>query len=182
MAPASDVQSTAQPERRHSQVQTCIGELTVVAQDDALAAIYFPDHWHLPAGTDHGPRVDPAGDPVLARAVAQLTEYLAGERREFDLPLAPAGDEFSQRVWNRLQRIGFGERLTYGEIAEELGNIGLARRVGQSVGRNPLSIVIPCHRVVGKDGSLTGYAGGLDRKRFLLELETAPAPDAGRLF
>jgi methylated-DNA-[protein]-cysteine S-methyltransferase len=111
----------------------------------------------------------------LEQAREQLSEYFAGARTEFDLETSITGDEFQRRVWQLIDRIPYGETTTYGEMAHELGDPALAREVGNAVGRNPLSIVTPCHRVVGKDGKLTGYAGGLERKRFLLELEGAGA-------
>jgi methylated-DNA-[protein]-cysteine S-methyltransferase len=108
----------------------------------------------------------------LTAAVAQLTAYFARERRDFDLPLAPNGTDFQQRVWKQLQAIGYGETASYGEVARGLGMTNAASRaVGLANGRNPIPIVIPCHRVIGADGSLTGYAGGVDRKQLLLELE-----------
>ena len=108
---------------------------------------------------------------AAATAVGQLREYFAGERRRFDLPIAPAGTPFRQRVWRLLLEIPHGETATYGEIANRLGTPDAARAVGAAVGRNPLAVVIPCHRVVGTNGALTGYAGGLDRKRWLLNHE-----------
>ncbi|MDO4530376.1 MAG: methylated-DNA--[protein]-cysteine S-methyltransferase [Bacillota bacterium] len=101
----------------------------------------------------------------------QLTEYFAGERREFDLPLQPMGTPFQQRVWEALQNIPYGETRTYGEIAKAIGKPGAARAVGMANHKNPIGILIPCHRVIGADGRLTGYAGGLEKKEFLLELE-----------
>ena len=111
---------------------------------------------------------------MLAEASRQLHEYLAGERTSFDLRTATRGGAFEERVWSLLREIPFGETTTYGELAERLGGERtLARRVGQAVGSNPLSIVVPCHRVVGKNGELRGYAGGFERKQFLLDLEGA---------
>ena len=158
---------------RHMIVNTRLGELTLVASDGALAGVYFPHHWVKPMPL--GERVD--SDPVLSEAARQLDEYLAGDRTTFDLPTTLNGDDFQQRVWNRLRDIPFGTTTTYGEIAAEVG--GHAQLVGKVVGQNPLSIVIPCHRVVGKNGSLTGYAGGLERKQLLLDLEE---PAEVRLF
>jgi methylated-DNA-[protein]-cysteine S-methyltransferase len=115
-----------------------------------------------------------ADDPLLAEAVAQLTAYFARERKEFDLPLAPAGTDFQHKVWDQLRDIGYSETATYGELAARLGMTGhAARAVGLANGRNPIPIVIPCHRVVGSDGSLTGYGGGIERKQILLRLEQA---------
>jgi methylated-DNA-[protein]-cysteine S-methyltransferase len=124
-----------------------------------------------------GSRVAAASDPLLTAAARQIEEYLAGERVEFDLPTDAAGDDFQLRVWALLAEIPYGETVTYGDLAERCGDRRLARDVGQAVGSNPLSMIVPCHRVVGKDGKLTGYAGGLDRKRSLLELEGALRPE-----
>jgi methylated-DNA-[protein]-cysteine S-methyltransferase len=143
--------------------------LTLVARDGALSGIYFPGHWHMPAPEVFGTR----SEHGFEQAQRQLGEYFAGERTEFELTTTIAGDEFQRRVWELIDRIPYGETTTYGEMAQGLGDPVLARKVGGAVGRNPLSIVTPCHRVVGKDGKLTGYAGGLERKRFLLELEGA---------
>ena len=109
--------------------------------------------------------------PALAEAAKQLTEYLNGSRREFNLPLAPSGTEFMQRVWKALQEIPYGETRSYKEIASAVGNSKACRAVGMANNRNPISIFIPCHRVIGANGDLIGYGGGLDKKIFLLELE-----------
>ena len=159
--------------RRHATLPTALGDLLVVADDGGLAGVYFPDHWHPPAPATLGAEVDPAGDPIIARFAAELDEYLDGRRTAFDLPLAPVGDDFQQAVWRMLREIPYGQTVTYGALATRLGDRNLARRVGNAVGRNPISIVVPCHRVVGADGSLTGYAGGFERKHRLLELEGA---------
>jgi methylated-DNA-[protein]-cysteine S-methyltransferase len=117
-----------------------------------------------------GDRVD--DDPLLAEAARQLTAYFAGELQEFDLPLRPGGTPFQERVWAELRRVGYGQTATYGELAERLGmSKGASRAVGAANGRNPIGIVIPCHRVVGAAGSMSGYAGGVERKRLLLGLE-----------
>ena len=110
------------------------------------------------------------------------TDFLAGDRTGFDLPTALRGDEPQRRVWDRLTAIPYGETVTYGELAAELADGSTAQEVGAAVGRNPLSIVVPCHRVVGKNGKLTGYAGGLERKKFLLDLEEPAELRAARLF
>ena len=167
---------------RHAIVDTPIGELTVVAAGDAIAGIYFPRHWTMPPLETIGERVAVGEDPLLEAAWVQLAEYLDGQRTEFDLPTRTSGSDFQERVWAILRQIPFGETTTYGAIAEELGDRALAREVGGAVGRNPLSIVVACHRVIGADGSLTGYAGGLDRKRSLLELEGAIDPEPVPLF
>ncbi len=168
---------------RHAIVSTELGDLTLVAADDALIGVYFPHHWVKPDPATLGEAVNVDEDPVLAQARRQLDEYLAGERDDFDLPITlQGGDEFQRRVWAMLDEIPRGETTTYGELAERLGDKQLAQLVGQAVGRNPVSIIVPCHRVVGKDGKLTGYAGGLKRKQFLLDLEEPATVKAARLF
>lgn len=123
-----------------------------------------------PDGLPLGDRAD--DDPLLREAVRQLAAYFARELKEFDLPLAPVGTDFQVRVWTALQAIPYGEVATYGEVARGLGMTGhAARAVGLANGRNPIPVVIPCHRVVGASGALTGYGGGMARKQFLLELE-----------
>lgn len=166
---------------RHATVTTVIGELTLVASDDALIGIYFPQHWVGAGRADRGQQVNAEADPVLSQAAGQLHEYLAGERTTFTVRTAAEGEEFQRRVWALLARIPFGQTVSYGQLAEELGDRSLARMVGRAVGSNPLSIVVPCHRVVGSNGKLTGYAGGLERKQHLLDLE-APVAVAERLF
>lgn len=121
----------------------------------------------------------PETPPILRRAAAQLAEYFAGTRTRFDLPLASVGTEFQRRVWAATSAITFGETATYGEIARKIGVPNGSRAVGGALNRNPICIVVPCHRVVGSSGKLTGYDGGVDRKAFLLNLERGAAP---RLF
>jgi methylated-DNA-[protein]-cysteine S-methyltransferase len=162
----------------HTVVDSPLGALTLVAEHDALTGLYFRHHWYLPDRATFGQQVERGFDEVRQ----QLTEYFAGDRHTFDLPLRAAGNEFQHRVWALLAHIEHGCTTTYGELARELGDPSLARDVGAAVGRNPLSIVVPCHRVVGKGGKLTGYAGGLDRKRFLLDLEKSGAEPVGMLF
>jgi methylated-DNA-[protein]-cysteine S-methyltransferase len=159
-------------EIRHTIVPTSLGAITLVASGHALTGVYFPGHWYKPNVQAFGPQVVVSGDAVLSVAERQLREYLAGERVAFDLPAATQGDRFQERVWAALREIPYGETITYGELARTLRGGTLAHEVGQAVGRNPLSIIIPCHRVVGKGGKLTGYAGGLERKRTLLALES----------
>jgi methylated-DNA-[protein]-cysteine S-methyltransferase len=161
--------------RRHAVVSTEeLGELTLVAEGPSLIGVYFPGHWTLPDPATFGPLVEAADDPVLAVATGQLQEFLRGGRTGFDLDTAVHGSAFDERVWGLLRELPYGETTTYAELAERLGDRTLARRVGQAVGRNPLSIVVGCHRVLGSDGELRGYAGGLERKRFLLALEGQP--------
>jgi methylated-DNA-[protein]-cysteine S-methyltransferase len=167
---------------RHTVVDSSLGELTLVAADDAIAGLYFPGHWYPPTAEMIGVRVAAADDPLLAEAARQLADYLTGERTSFDLPLATQGDPLQESVWAVLKQIPFGTTTTYGEIATRLGNRSLAQAVGQAVGHNPISIIVPCHRVVGSDGKLTGFAGGLRRKQRLLELEEPVSVKAGRLF
>ncbi|WAC53551.1 methylated-DNA--[protein]-cysteine S-methyltransferase [Gordonia sp. SL306] len=163
---------------RHAVIETSLGDATLVADDDVLVCCYL----EIADTSAFGERVVPLHDPVLSRAVTQFEEYLAGERTDFDVPLRADGDEFSERVWALLQDIPYGRTTTYGRLALRLGDKFLAQRVGRSLGQNPISVFIPCHRVIGADGSLTGYAGGLERKRLLLELEEPPEVRAGRLF
>ncbi|WP_427886896.1 methylated-DNA--[protein]-cysteine S-methyltransferase [Kribbella sp. GL6] len=161
---------------RHAVVSTRIGELTVVVSEEALVGVYFPHHWVKPSAETLGERVE-STDPLIALVVEQLESYFAGSRASFDLPVRLDGDAFQRRVWAVLAEIPYGETTTYGEIAARLGEP--AQAVGKAVGQNPVSIVVPCHRVIGKNGSLTGYAGGLKRKQFLLDLEE---PVGARLF
>lgn len=147
-----------------------IGDLRVIANGEAVLAIEFSPFRGLADGRPIGERED--DHPLLRRAVEQLTAYFARELRTFDLPLAPRGSEFQTRVWQELARIPYGETTSYGEIAHRLGHTNAASRaVGLANGKNPIPVVIPCHRVIGANGSLTGYAGGLERKQTLLDLE-----------
>jgi methylated-DNA-[protein]-cysteine S-methyltransferase len=167
---------------RHTRIESGLGELTLVGDGDALIGLYFRHHWYPPAADTIGPCVEAGSDPLFTRVATQVEDYLAGRRTDFDLPIITSGDAFQERVWAILREIPYGEVTTYGDIAERLGDPTLARMVGQAVGHNPLSIVIACHRVVGKNGSLTGYAGGVERKRRLLGLEQPQPAEAGRLF
>jgi methylated-DNA-[protein]-cysteine S-methyltransferase len=144
-----------------------LGPLLLTGGDDGLTRVLLD-------------RADPApgwvrDDARFTQAACQLGEYLAGERTEFDLPLRAAGTAFEHRVWDELRRIPSGETTSYGALARRLGDPRAARAVGRANGRNPLAIVVPCHRVIGADGTLTGYGGGLDRKRWLLENESGRA-------
>ena len=165
---------------RHTVIDSALGELTLVAEGGQLTGVYFRSHWYRPATETFGPRVD--ADGVLAEARTQITDYLAGNRDDFDLPIAMHGDARQHRVWKLLTAIPYGQTVTYGELAATLADGTTAQEVGQAVGRNPLCIVVPCHRVVGSNGQLTGYAGGLKRKQFLLELEEPAQVKAARLF
>lgn len=148
-----------------------IGELTLIGDGAALTALCLPTHRHRPPVAPDA-RTDPA---LFHEVVAQLEAYFAGERQDFDLPLAPRGTAFQQQVWEALRAIPYGATTSYGELAAAIGNPAAVRAVGLANGRNPLPIIIPCHRVVGADGSLTGYGGGLEAKRALLELESRGA-------
>jgi methylated-DNA-[protein]-cysteine S-methyltransferase len=159
----------------HVIIDSPVGPLTLVAADGVLTGLYLDaprsgSARHEPATEVLGAPGDPAAEPFSA-AAAQLAEYFAGRLTEFTLPLAPAGTQFQRRVWAALQEIPYGETWSYGQLASKLGNPAGARAVGLANGRNPIAVVIPCHRVIGSDGSLTGYGGGLDRKRYLLDLE-----------
>jgi methylated-DNA-[protein]-cysteine S-methyltransferase len=162
-----------------SRTDSPLGELTLIAENGALIGIYFPRH-RCGRGESDGEAVGDAD--VFAPTRCQLAEYFAGSRTEFDLPTLTHGDPFSEEVWAALREIPYGTTSTYGQLAARLGDQKLAQAVGQAVGHNPLSIVVPCHRVVGWDGRLTGYAGGLERKRYLLELEEPSERKAARLF
>jgi methylated-DNA-[protein]-cysteine S-methyltransferase len=158
---------------RHVVIDSPIGPLTIVRDDEGITGLYYPGHWTRPNPAIFGPRTDAAGDRGFDAVIAQLSEYLAGERREFTLPLTPHGSPAAHRVWKLLAEIPYGRTTTYGELARQAGGDVTPKEAGGFVGANPLSILIPCHRVVGSNGQLTGYAGGLKRKRHLLELEGA---------
>ena len=160
--------STADPgHRTHTVTDSPIGPLTLVARDGVLIGLYMAEHRHRPEASDFGD----ASEGGFSSAVRQLDEYFAGERTEFDLPLAPQGTAFQRRVWEALRDIPYGETVSYGRLAATIGRPTASRAVGLATGRNPLSIVIPCHRVVGSSGALTGYGGGIERKRLLLDHE-----------
>jgi len=146
-------------------LDTPIGELLLAGDGRVLHEIRFAGE-PAPAGAQ-------LDDAAFADARAQLADYFAGRHAAFDLELAPAGTPFQRGVWEELRRIPYGETISYTELARRIGRPTAVRAVGHANGRNPLPVVIPCHRVVGSDGTLTGYGGGLDRKRFLLELESA---------
>jgi len=144
-----------------------VGPLVLAATERGLTHVLFPD-----GGAAIPPREGrPRAEVILDDAVRQLAEYFAGDRRSFDLPLAPRGSGFQLDVWRQLVRIPFGETVSYGEIAARLGKPRAVRAIGAANGANPLSIVVPCHRVIGASGKLTGYAGGLEAKQHLLDLE-----------
>lgn len=153
-----------------------VGDLRLYANEGALTAIYLENHKRAPTlsaseGDNH---------PVLREARRQLEEYFAGKRHAFELPMDPAGTPFQQTVWKALREIPWGVTWSYAELARHIGRQGAARAVGSANARNPLSIVVPCHRVVGSSGALTGYAGGVPTKQWLLEHEQRLAPHIGR--
>jgi methylated-DNA-[protein]-cysteine S-methyltransferase len=155
----------------YTRVSSPVGTLTLVASDQGLAAILWendrPSRVRLPLDAED------RRHPVLGETARQLAQYFAGERREFTLPLDPAGTDFQRKVWAALRTIPFGQTRSYGQIAQQIGSPTAIRAVGAANGRNPISIVTPCHRVIGANGALTGFAGGLDTKARLLELEGA---------
>lgn len=152
-----------------------LGELVVAASRDGLVGIWFADRIET-GDAGHGPGDDPRAEAVAEATASQLIEYFAGDRKAFDVPLVFEGTGFQREVWRELARIGFGETSSYGEVAERIGRPKAVRAVGLAVGANPITIIVPCHRVVGADGSLTGFGGGLDRKRWLLGHEGALEP------
>ena len=152
----------------YQDVDSPIGRLRLIADGERLTAIWFE---HGRDARKSAAALVPGAVPVLERAKSQLAEYFRGERREFDLLLSPRGTEFQRRVWQRLRGIEYGTTTTYGTLAQELGNPNASRAVGLANGSNPIPIVIPCHRVIGANGALTGFGGGLPVKSALLELE-----------
>ena len=159
--PADEADATAQA---FCYCETPVGILRIEEDQGGITAVRFTDYSSCPKESGRPGK-------YLAEAEKQLAEYFAGSRRVFDLPLSPKGSEFQKRVWKALCDIPYGETRSYQEIAEAAGNAKAARAVGMANNRNPIVILIPCHRVIGKSGRLTGYAGGLDRKQFLLKLE-----------
>lgn len=164
---------------RWTMTDSPIGPLLLTADDGGLTRLYMEVRRHGPDEVQAQWRRD---DSAFTEARRQLDEYFAGERTEFDLPLNPAGTPFQLTVWKALKTIPYGEIRSYGEIAEQIGRPGAARAVGLANGRNPISIVVPCHRVIGASGALTGYGGGLERKQYLLDLETRVSAGQATLY
>lgn len=170
---------------RRAVLATRLGDLTLVLEEDrpgdaVVTGLYFPGHWTRPDRATKGEPVAAQDHPLARRAAQQLADYLDGRRRGFDLPLRLDGSPLHRAVWRLLEEIPYGATTTYGALAAQVG--APAQAVGQAVGANPVSVVVPCHRVLGADGSLTGYAGGLGRKRALLAIEEPDPATRGTLF
>ncbi|WP_149830827.1 methylated-DNA--[protein]-cysteine S-methyltransferase [Streptomyces tailanensis] len=155
-------------QKKHTIIDSPYGPLTLVADDGVLSGLYMTEQRHRPPEESFGER----GDTLFAETEEQLEAYFAGELKEFTLELRLSGTPFQRSVWQQLQRIPYGETRSYGELAESLGNPAASRAVGLANGKNPIGIIVPCHRVVGASGGLTGYGGGLDRKKRLLNFES----------
>lgn len=154
-------------DRVHTVVDSPVGSLTLVAVDGVLAGLYMDLQRHRPVDEAFG-----APDPTpFTEVISQLKEYFAGQRTDFDVPVTLAGTPFQRTVWAALREIPYGETRSYGQLAQRIGRPGAARAIGLANGRNPIGIIVPCHRVVGANGSLTGYGGGLERKQYLLDFE-----------
>ena len=150
--------------------QSPLGRMILVADGEALTTLFFVGQKYSPE-PDRGWREN-ADSATLREAIRELCEYFAGERTMFEVPLAPQGTQFQREVWRALAEVEYGDTVSYAELARRAGHPGKARAIGAANGRNPIAIMLPCHRIVGANGDLTGYAGGLDRKRALLALES----------
>lgn len=159
--------------KRYDYYDSPQGRMLLVAEGEALCGAYFTDQKHF-REPGAGWRRDPDAAP-LRQAKRELAEYFDGRRTAFEVPLAPEGTPFQRAVWKAIAGVRFGATLSYAELARRAGRAGSARAAGAATGRNPIGVIVPCHRIVGADGSLTGYAGGLGRKRALLALEAASA-------
>ncbi|OSM42623.1 methylated-DNA--[protein]-cysteine S-methyltransferase [Nesterenkonia sp. PF2B19] len=173
---AAQTSDAAQRSLSHSMIDSPVGPLALVTDGEALTGAYMAEHRHTTAERWGEAVALEDAAAVVRRAAEQLGEYFAGDRRTFDLRLAPEGTAFQQRVWAALREIPYGETWSYGQLAAHLGSPGASRAVGLANGRNPLSIIVPCHRVIGADGSMTGYGGGVPRKEHLLALERGEQP------
>ncbi|MBE7383143.1 MAG: methylated-DNA--[protein]-cysteine S-methyltransferase [Leptolyngbya sp. SIO1E4] len=152
-------------------IESPLGALLLTANARSLTGLYLQGQKYFPEQTPDWHKAEQI--PPLVQAQKQLAEYFAHQRQHFDLPLAPQGTDFQEQVWQQLRQIPFGETISYGTLAQRLGKPTASRAVGAANGRNPISIIVPCHRVIAGDGKLTGYAGGTDRKRWLLQHEQA---------
>jgi methylated-DNA-[protein]-cysteine S-methyltransferase len=157
--------------KQHTVIDSPYGPLTLVAENGVLCGLYMTDQRHRPPEETFGPR----DETPFAEAEDQLEAYFAGELKEFTVELRLLGTPFQRTVWEQLRKIPYGETRSYGELADALGNSGASRAVGLANGKNPIGIIVPCHRVVGANGSLTGYGGGLECKQRLLDFESAAA-------
>jgi methylated-DNA-[protein]-cysteine S-methyltransferase len=157
--------------KQHTVIDSPYGALTLVAEDGVLCGLYMTDQRHRPPEETFGT----PDDGPFARAEEQLAAYFAGELKDFTLDLRLNGTPFQRTVWDQLRRIPYGETRTYGQLADALGKPAASRAVGLANGRNPIGIIVPCHRVIGASGGLTGYGGGLERKQRLLDFERGPA-------
>ncbi|MEU5952927.1 methylated-DNA--[protein]-cysteine S-methyltransferase [Streptomyces sp. NPDC047525] len=164
--------------RQHTLIDSPYGPLTLVATDGTLSGLYMTEQRHRPPEETFGDR--DAGP--FSETISQLEAYFAGELREFDLPMRLDGTPFQRTVWQQLQLIPYGETRTYGQLADALGKPNASRAVGLANGKNPIGVIVPCHRVIGAGGSLTGYGGGLDRKQRLLAFEGATQGSEDALF
>ena len=153
----------------YDQFESPQGTMLIAATEKGLAGVYFKGQKYFPKKREWQ---RDARHPVLRQAKRELAQYFAGRRQRFEVPLDPQGTPFQRSVWKQIAKIAFGKTATYSELARRAGHPGSARAAGAATGRNPLSVIVPCHRIMGADGSLTGYAGGLARKRALLELES----------
>src|SRR5215218_1487275 len=161
----------AEPNNGHdySIFKTAIGELMLVTDGTNLVGVYFSGRDHIPSSSQQWIRNEK--HPVLRQAAGQLDKYFVGKRKTFSVPLRLAGTKFQETVWQQITRIPYGQTITYTELAQRVGATDAIRAAGTATGRNPISIIVPCHRVVGKNGTLCGFAGGLDKKTHLLKLE-----------
>jgi methylated-DNA-[protein]-cysteine S-methyltransferase len=154
---------------RYARKDFPLGPVVAIADDKGIVSLDFVKaKYARRIGVDW---IEDPQDPVIAECFRQLGEYFEGKRREFNLPLAAVGTPFQERVWHEISQVPYGKTISYGELARRAGAPGQARAAGSATGRNPIAVVVPCHRIIGADGSLTGYAGGLPRKQGLLELE-----------
>jgi methylated-DNA-[protein]-cysteine S-methyltransferase len=169
---------TINGDRTHAVLDSPIGPLTAVAVGGSLCGLYMDLQRHRPAQETFGHPADDTSAAPFGAVAEQLKAYFDGELTEFDVPISMLGTPFQRRVWAALQEIPYGETVSYGELAAEIGNPSASRAVGLANGRNPISVIVPCHRVVGAGGDLTGYGGGLERKRYLLDFERGRTPAA----
>lgn len=163
---------------RYRVIDSPVGPLTLAGVGSTLQHLRMADQSHEPDRSGW----EPGGDGIFEDVVDQLEAYFAGSLQEFDIDLDLAGTDFQRRVWSALQTIPYGETRSYGEIAAQIGSPGASRAVGLANGRNPIGIIVPCHRVIGSTGGMTGYGGGVDRKRALLAIEKTNSPATTTLF